>query len=47
MCYYDEDSDDAYDAARDAYLTGEGSAFTDWQMEQDMAWEEECRRNEY
>jgi len=44
MCY---DDDDAYEAARDAYLTGDGPAFTERQIAEDAAWEEECRRNEY
>jgi len=43
---HDEDSsDDGYDAARDAYLTGDGPAFTARQIEEDRAWAEECRRN--
>ena len=43
---HDEDSsDDEYDAARDAYLTGDGPAFTRRQIEEDRAWAEECRRN--
>jgi hypothetical protein len=43
---HDEDSsDDGYDAARDAYLTGDGPAFTSRQIEEDRAWAEECRRN--
>jgi hypothetical protein len=37
-------SDDGYDAARDAYLTGDGPAFTQLQVEQDRAWNEEIRR---
>ena len=41
----DEDSDDGYDAARDAYLTGEGPAVTRKQREEVEAWNEECRRN--
>ena len=39
------DSDDGYDAARDAYLTGEGQAVTRKQREEVEAWNEECRRN--
>ncbi len=42
-----EDSDDGYDAARDAYLTGDGPAFTRSQIEEDRAWAEECRRNRW
>lgn len=41
------DSDDGYDAARDAYLTGDGPAFTRRQIEEDRAWDEECRRNRW
>ena len=45
---HDEDSsDDGYDAARDAYLTGDGPAFTRRQIEEDRAWAEECRRNRW
>jgi hypothetical protein len=40
-----EDSDDGYDAARDAYLTGEGPAVTHKQKAEVDAWNEECRRN--
>jgi hypothetical protein len=43
----DEDSDDGYDAARDAYLTGEGPAITRRQIEEQEAWAEECRRNHW
>ena len=43
--YDDEDSDDGYDAARDAYLTGEGPAVTRKQKAEVDAWNEECRRN--
>lgn len=42
-----EDSDDGYDAARDAYLTEEGPAVTRRQIEEDRAWADECRRNNY
>ena len=42
-----EDSDDGYDAARDAYLTGEGPAVTRKQREEEEAWAEECRRNRW
>ena len=42
-----DDSDDGYDAARDAYLTGEGPAVTRHQIEEDRAWQEECRRNRW
>jgi hypothetical protein len=41
----DDNSDDGYDAARDAYLTGEGPAVTRKQREEVEAWNEECRRN--
>jgi hypothetical protein len=41
-----ESTDDGYDAARDACLTGDGPAFTSRQIEEDRAWAEECRRNE-
>ena len=44
---YPLDSDDGYDAARDAYLTGDGPAFTRRQVEEDRAWDEECRRNRW
>jgi hypothetical protein len=40
-----EDSDDGYDAAKDAYLTGEGPPVTRKQKEEVEAWNEECRRN--
>jgi hypothetical protein len=40
-----EDSDDGYDAARDAYLTGEGPAVTRKKKAEVDAWNEECRRN--
>lgn len=42
-----ENSDDGYDAARDAYLTDEGFAFTDSQMEEDRMLREEYRRSQY
>ena len=42
-----ESSDDGYDAARDAYLTGDGSALTRRQIEEDRAWQDECRRNRW
>jgi hypothetical protein len=47
MPYYDDedDSDDGYDAARDAYLTGDGPPVTRKQREEEEAWNEECRRN--
>lgn len=40
-----EDSDDGYDAARDAYLTGEGPAVTRKQREEEEMLREEYRRN--
>lgn len=40
-------SDDGYDAARDAYLTGDGPAVSSRQIEEDRAWQEECRRNKW
>lgn len=43
----DDDSDDGYDAAVDAYLTGEGPAVTRKQREEEEAWAEECRRNRW
>lgn len=43
----EDDSDDGYDAARDAYLTGEGPAVTRKQREEEEAWAEECRRNRW
>lgn len=46
-CEPQVDSDDGYDAARDAYLTGDGPAFTRRQVEEDRAWDEECRRNRW
>ena len=39
--------DDGYDTARDAYLTGDGPAVTRRQIEEDRAWQEECRRNRW
>jgi phosphatidylserine/phosphatidylglycerophosphate/cardiolipin synthase-like enzyme len=42
-----EDSDDGYDSSRDAYLTGEGPAVTRRQIDEDRAWQEECRRNRW
>lgn len=42
-----EDSDDGYDAARDAYLKGEGPAVTRKQQAEVAAWNEECRRNRW
>jgi hypothetical protein len=44
-CDDDEDSDDGYDAARDAYLTGEGPPVTRKQREEEEALDEERRRN--
>jgi len=43
----EDDSDDSYDAARDAYLTGEGPPVTRKQKEEEEAWAEECRRNNW
>jgi len=40
-----EDSDDGYDAAKDAYLTGEGPPVTRQQKKEVDDWNEECRRN--
>lgn len=42
-----DDSDDGHDAARDAYLTGEGPPVTRRQMEEEEDWAEECRRNRW
>ena len=41
----EDDSDDGYDAARDAYLTGEGPPVTRKQREEEEALNEEYRRN--
>ena len=38
-------SDDGYDAARDAYLTGDGPAFTSRQIQEEKDWADECRHN--
>ena len=43
----DNDSDDGYDAARDAYLTGEGPAVTRRQREEEEMLREEERRNRW
>jgi len=45
--YDDDDSDDGYDADRDAYLTGEGPAVTRRQMEEEEDLREEYRRNRW
>ena len=42
-----ENSDDGYDAARDAYEEGYGPAVTRRQIEEDRTWQEECRRNRW
>ena len=42
-----ENSDDGYDAARDAYEEGYGPAVTRRQIDEDLAWQEECRRNRW
>lgn len=42
-----EDSDDGYDAARDAYLTGEGPAVTRRQRQEEEALREEYRWNRW
>ena len=44
---YPLESDDGYDAARDAYEEGYGPAVTRRQIEEDRAWQEECRRNRW
>ena len=38
-------SDDGYDAARDAYLTGNGPAITSRQIQEEKDWADECRHN--
>ncbi len=43
----DDDSDDGYDAARDAYLTGEGPAVTRSQRQEEEDLREEYRRNRW
>lgn len=43
----DEDSDDGYDAAKDAYLMGYGPPVTRRQREEQEEWNEECRRNRW
>jgi len=42
-----ENSDDGYDAARDAYEEGYGPAVTRRQIDEDRAWQEECRCNRW
>ena len=42
-----ENSDDGYDAARDAYEEGYGPAVTRRQIDEDRALQEECRRNRW
>ena len=42
-----ENSDDGYDAARDAYEEGYDPAVTRRQIDEDRAWQEECRRNRW
>lgn len=44
---YDEDSDDGYDAAVDAYNEGYGPPVTRRQREEDEMLREEYRRNGY
>lgn len=45
---YDENTDDEYDAMKDAYLTGESSIpVTQSQRDEARAEEEEYRRNRY
>lgn len=38
-------SDDGYDAAVDAYLSGYGPAFTSRQIQDEKDWADECRHN--
>lgn len=38
-------SDDGYDAAVDAYLTGHGPAVTRRQIQDEKDWADECRHN--
>jgi hypothetical protein len=42
-----EDSDDGYDAAKDAYLMGYGPAVTRSQREEEESLREEYRRNDW
>ena len=42
-----EDSDDGYDAARDAYDMGYGEPVTRWQREEEEMLREEERRNRW
>jgi hypothetical protein len=42
---YDENSDDGYDAAKDAYLMGYGPAVTESQRREEESLREEYRRN--
>jgi len=44
---YDDNSDDGYDAAKDAYLTGEGPAVTYRQRMEEEALRDEYRRYRY
>jgi len=44
---HDEDSDDGYDAARDAYNEGYGAPVTRRQRQEQQDWADECRRNRY
>jgi len=38
-------SDDGYDAVKDNYLTYGGYGYNDRSLEDDRAWDDECRRN--
>jgi len=40
-----KDSDDGYDAARDAYNMGYGAPVTRRQRQEEQYWNDECRRN--
>lgn len=46
-CEDPKDSDDGYDAAKDAYWEGYGPPVTRKQIEETEAWAEECRRNKW
>ena len=40
-----KDSDDGYDAARDAYNMGYGAPVTRRQRQEEQDWNDECHRN--
>lgn len=45
-CFYDSDSDDAYDAAKDEWVLGD-EPMSDRQRREQESWDEECRRNRW